>query len=138
MLGSMTSATGKYWWNKKEAIDFGLGFAGSHTTTLYADYLWHAPNIFGTSSRFARETMGYIGGGLGVGLWDDSYECGRWGCDRRTDNSDIGVFIRALVGFEWFPSTTRFGVFAEIGPTLLITPDFNGSLDIGIGGRYYF
>lgn len=138
MIGSMTSMTGKYWLDKRGAVDFGLGFEGSHDMTIYADYLWHLPGIFGSNSRFGRETSGYIGGGAGVWFWHDSYECGRWGCDRRKDDSGTGVFIRGLCGFEWYAVPTRFGVFAELGPTFLLTPDTGGDLDVGLGGRYYF
>ena len=138
MVGSMVSITGKHWFDQKGAVDFGLGFTGSDGTAIYADYLYHVQGIFGSGTRFGRETVGYIGGGAGVGFWNDDYECGRWGCDRRRDDSGTGVFLRAIVGFEWFPATTRFGVFAELGPTFLIIPDTSGDLDIGVGGRYYF
>lgn len=138
MVGSMVSITGKNWFDQKSAVDFGLGFSGSNGTAIYADYLYHVAGIFGNSTRFGRETVGYIGGGVGIGFWDNSYECGRWGCGRRRDDSGTGVFLRGLVGFEWFPSTTRFGVFLELGPTFLLIPDTAGDLDIGLGARYYF
>lgn len=138
MLGSMNSVTGKYWLSKREALDFGLGFSGRNSVALYGDYLWHVPGIFGDGSKFGRETSGYIGGGLGIATWNDSYDCGRWKCDRRREDSETGVFLRALFGFEWFPARTRFGVFAELGPTLLFAPGTGGTLDIGVGGRYYF
>ncbi len=138
MIGSMVSATGKVWVDEQNAVDFGLGFSGGDEVAIYADYLWHIRGVFGSSTRFGRETTGYIGGGAGIGFWDDSYDCGRFGCDRRRDDSGTGVFIRALLGFEWVPAATRFGIFAEIGPSFLIVPDVDGDLDIGIGARYYF
>jgi hypothetical protein len=139
MIGSMISVTGKYWLGDgKSALDFGLGFGSSDGISIYGDYLWHVPRIFGTSTQFGRQTSGYIGGGPGIGFWSDSYNCGHWRCDRRTTSSGSGFFLRALAGFEWFPKPTRFGVFAELGPTFLLTPTTSGSLDIGIGGRYYF
>lgn len=136
-VGSLVAVTGKYWISKPAAIDFGLGFGGS-ATSLYADYLWHVPGIFGTSSKFGRESSGYLGGGGGISFWDDSYECGRWDCSRRTRKSGTGIFLRAVFGVEWYPQRTRFGVFGEIGPTFLVTPSMNGSLDVNVGGRYYF
>ncbi len=138
MIGSMVSATGKVWLDEQNAVDFGLGFSGSDDVAIYADYLWHARGVFGSTTRFGRETTGYLGGGAGISFWSDSYDCGRFGCDRRRDDSGTGVFIRALLGFEWVPATTRFGVFAEIGPSFLIVPEVDGDLDIGIGARYYF
>ncbi len=136
MVGNMVAMTGKYWLSKQGAVDFGLGFSGG--TAVYADYLWHIPGIFGSGTRFGRETSGYIGGGGGVGFWSDSYECGRYDCGRRKSESGTGVFVRGLVGFEWYPAPTQFGVFAEIGPTFLLTPSTAGRLDLGVGGRYYF
>jgi hypothetical protein len=137
MVGTIISATGKYWLSNQGAIDFGVGFSDHSTTVLYADYLWHIPRVFGTGTRFGRETQLYFGGGAGVGFWNHDNRCGRWGCDDRTSDT-TGLFIRGLVGFEWFPSTTRFGVFAEVGPSILLTPHTDGAVDIGIGGRYYF
>ena len=64
-VGSLVAVTGKYWVSQPAAIDFGLGFGGSGTS-LYADYLWHIPGIFGTGTKFGRESSGYLGGGGGV------------------------------------------------------------------------
>lgn len=138
MLGSLVAVTGKYWVSDRGAIDFGIGFSGRRGNSVYGDFLWHIPKIFGTGTKFGRETQGYLGGGAGIGYWSDSYECGRWRCDRRVDDSGTAIFIRGLFGFEWFPARTRFGVFAEVGPTMLIAPATAGSLDLGVGGRYYF
>ncbi|MBX9767241.1 MAG: hypothetical protein K2X47_08220 [Bdellovibrionales bacterium] len=137
MLGSIVSMTGKYWLSERGALDFGIGVSG-RANSLYGDYLWHVPGMFGTGTRFGRETSGYFGGGLGLGFWSESYECGRWNCSRRTADSGTGVFLRGLFGAEWYPPATRFGVFLEIGPTLLLTPATSGGLDLGLGGRYYF
>lgn len=138
MIGTITSINGKYWLSKRGALDFGIGFSGSPDTALYADYLYHIPNVFGAGSKFTRETAGYIGGGGGIAFWDDSYECGRFGCDRRTRRTSSGVFIRGLVGLEWYAAPTRFGVFGELGPTILFAPVSASGLDAEVGGRFYF
>lgn len=134
-IGSMSAVTGKYWLDKRSAIDFGLTF---DDLGIYGDYIFHIPNIFGKGSKFTRETAGYFGGGAGVVFWDDSYECGRWGCDRQREKTDTGFFIRGFAGFEWFADPTRFGVFAEVGPTILFTPETDTDFDVQVGGRYYF
>jgi hypothetical protein len=139
MIGSMFSVTGKYWLSGRDAIDFGIGFGIGKGTLLYGDYLWHVPGIFGKTTQFGRETSGYVGGGAGLGFWSDSYDCGRWKCDQRTTDSGTGVFLRGVVGFEWYPiEPPKFGFFAELGPTILLIPSTSGTFDIGIGGRYYF
>lgn len=137
MIGSITSATGKYWLTGKSALDFGLG-VDNPGVVLYGDYLWHVPGMFGRNSQFGRETSGYFGGGLGLSFWDDDYECGRWHCERRTTKKGTGVFIRGLFGFEWYPKPAPWGVFLELGPTILLTPVSGSGLDVGLGGRYYF
>jgi hypothetical protein len=77
---------------------------------------------------------------VGVGFWRDTGRCGRWGCDwdGEPHDSGTGVFVRGLFGFEWYPKTTRFGVFGELGPSIIVSPGTGGTLDIDIGGRYYF
>jgi len=138
MTGSMTSVTGKYWLQKEAALDFGIGFAGYPGSALYLDYLWHIPGVFGRNSKFGRESSIYFGGGGGVAFWDDTYDCGRWHCDRRPRQRESGVFIRGLAGVEWYAAPTRFGVFGELGPTILLSPASGSGLDIGVGGRWYF
>lgn len=137
MVGSITAMTGKYHIDSRGAVAFGIGF-GDPGTAIYADYLYHVPGMFGTGTKFGRETSGYFGGGAGIGFWDDDYECGRWHCDRRRRDDATGVFIRGLFGFEWYAKPTRFGVFAELGPTILLAPDSGSGLDVGVGGRWYF
>ena len=138
MIGSMTAVTGKYFLSKEAALDFGVGFGGYPGSALYLDYLWHIPGVFGTNSKFGRESSIYFGGGGGIAFWDDTYECGRWHCDHRPRNTETGVFIRGLVGVEWYAAPTRFGVFGELGPTILLSPATGSGLDVGIGGRWYF
>lgn len=137
MLGTMNSATGKYWFDGRSAIDFGLGL-GDPDTSIYANFIYHVPGMFGSGTRFGRESFGYFGGGAGVGWWDDEWECGRFHCDRRFRSHATGIYIHGMFGFEWFPRTTRFGVFGEAGPTVLISPDHGSRLDIEVGGRFYF
>lgn len=140
MVGSIISVTGKYWLSERGALDFGLGFVGQPWTVLYADYIWHIPGLFGKGTQFGRETKAYFGGGGGVGFWRQNGDCGRWNCswDSNRTGSGTGVFIRGLFGFEWSPNHTPFGVFGELGPSILLTPGTGGTLDVGVGGRYYF
>lgn len=138
MLGNIVSATGKYWFSKRSAIDFGIGFSGSPDAAIYGDYLFHVPQVFGKTTKFTRESALYFGGGVGIAFWEDSYDCGRWGCDRRRSRSGTGFFVRGLVGVEWYAAPTRFGVFGELGPTVLFSPTTATDVDVGVGGRFYF
>jgi hypothetical protein len=138
MLGTLSSINGKYWFSDRDAMDFGIGFAGYPGAFFYADYLYNLGPIFATSPQFWRETSAYIGGGGGVGFWRDSTDCGRWRCTGREYGSGSGVFLRGFFGMEWMPSSTRFGVFGEGGLTILVTPGVSAGVDASIGGRYYF
>lgn len=139
-IGSLLAINGKYWVDNRGALSFGFGGMGPHWTVLYGEYLLHIPGLFGKSTKFGRETYAYAGGGAGLGFWRNTADCGRWGCDRGTAKGDSGAggFIRGLFGFEWYPKTTRFGVFAELGPNIILAPGTGATLDADIGGRYYF
>lgn len=137
MLGTIDSITGKYWLNNRAAVDFGVGMVGSPWITLYADYLWHIPKAFGTGSQFGRETSVYFGGGAGLGFWNDDHSCGHWSCSD-VHHSGTGLFARGIAGFEWYAMPTRFGLFFELGPTLMVVPNAWGTFDVAFGARYYF
>jgi hypothetical protein len=139
MVGTITSVNGNYWVSNQGSVDFGAAFFVGENHAVYADYLWHIPGIFGKGTKFGRETYGYFGGGGGVGFWDESYYCGRWDCARQPHRKKgSGLFLRGIFGFEWYPLHTQFGVFAEVGPTTLLTPSISTTLDAAVGGRYYF
>lgn len=138
MVGTLTSLNGKYWFDDTSAVDFGIGIAGYPGAFLYGDYLYNLGPIFATSPRFWKETSAYVGGGIGVGFWRDSYECGRWRCGRQSGDSGSGFFARGFFGMEWMPSSTRFGVFGEGGLMLLLTPGTSTGIEASVGGRYYF
>ena len=135
-VGTIVSINGKYWLNQKNAFDFGLGFTGGWTL-IYADYLWHMPGLFGSDTRFGRETTAYFGAGGGVGFWSAREGCGRFTCPSTTQ-SGSGFIARAFFGGEWVPTKIPLGVYAEAGPTLTIAERAGGILDILAGARYYF
>ena len=140
MVGTIVSATGKYWITDRAAIDFGIGIVGAPWFATYADFLWHIPKIFGTGTKWGRESNLYFGGGGGLAFWDNRGTCGHWSCDWNDNNHDTGtaVFLRGVAGVEWYPIHTRFGVFGELGPTILVSPGMWATADIAVGGRYYF
>ncbi len=137
MVGTMLSATGKYWISDKGAIDFGVGVW--HPAAVgYVDYLWRLKGLFGHGSRFGRETDAYIGAGGGLGFWSN-YCAGSWRCKDRDDNrTGTVVFVRAMFGMEWVPSKVPIGVFAEVGPAIEFMPVTGGLASVGAGCRYYF
>jgi hypothetical protein len=136
MVGSPTAVTGKYWLSDVAALDFGVGFYSGSWTILYGDFLWHVTGLFGTSTKFGQQTKAYFGGGAGVGFWNRSESCNRWRCSSRTSTNQL--FIRGLFGGEWYPPPVQLGVFVEVGPSIGVTPEGGGSIDVSTGARYYF
>lgn len=133
-IGGTTAVTGQYWLERERAVDFGLGLDGSWNM-LYGIYQWHFPGIFGRSSRFAQQTQGYLGAGGGLSFWSGG--CGRWSCGN--DHKDgTGFFARGQIGAMWSPGSPTLGVFAELDPTIAITPVSSSGFDIELGVRYYF
>jgi hypothetical protein len=139
MIGSMGSISGKYWFTNQAAAELGVEFLDHPWSVFYADFLWHFPKLFGSGTRFGRETSAYAGGGAGMGFWDRLDTCGRWNChwNQGSTGTGTGLFLRSIFGMEWYPGKSRFGIFAELVPSYMWYP--NGSaFDGGIGGRYYF
>jgi hypothetical protein len=58
-LGDPTGPVLKYWLNKKNAIDLGIGF--QKNIVIYGGYLWHSWKIF------PRIEKGILGGYIGLG-----------------------------------------------------------------------
>ncbi|PWU17517.1 MAG: hypothetical protein C5B49_08740 [Bdellovibrio sp.] len=135
MIGTLVSINGKYWFSDRSALDFGLAFNSPYWNMLYADYLWHLPGLFGSSTQFGRQSVGYVGVGGGLGFWNRR-DCNRWGCSG-SDNG-TGVALRGFFGAEWTPAPNPLGVFAEIGPTIGLTPATVTLIDLAVGLRYYF
>ena len=136
-VGTFAAITGKYWFEAEHALDFGVAFGFDHWTQIYADFLWHRAQIFGTNTEFTRQTTGYVGGGIGLAFHQQDSSCGRWKCGNATPS--MGVAARGLVGAEWQPAiSTPIGIFAELIPAFLIGPSVTIGIDAGVGGRYYF
>lgn len=137
-LSRNVSITGKYWVAEKQALDFGIG-SGPYSWTVYGDYLWHLPAIFGKSTLFAQQLTGYVGGGFGFSTWSNPAACFRWWCDPYlTSETGTAIFLRVPVGLEWYPKDPPLGVFLELVPYFTLTPWRGSSLDLTIGFRYYF
>lgn len=135
-LGTISSITGKYFFDERHAVDFGVGLVSGPWTVLYGDYLYHFPGLFGSGTPFARDLTGYVGGGAGVAFWHSRTYCRHWDCGVGASGS--AVFFRGLFGAEWKPAKPRLGVFLELGPSFAITPNVNAALEAGLGVRYYF
>jgi hypothetical protein len=136
VLGEPTGLSAKYWVTSHHAVDFGLAYSFNSFVYIFADYLFHFPGAFGTSSRFVTQLNPYIGIG---GIFLGSTSSGR--VDNKyftSGGSSAGVGLRLPLGIEWSPGEPPLGIFVELVPGIGIIPSTFGFLEGGIGVRYYF
>lgn len=122
IVGNPTGISAKYWHNRTNALDFGLGYSFSATYTnfnFHADYLWHESDVFRS-----RETL-YLYYGAGVRL-------------KSVTGGDGSLGVRAVLGVDWFLSRSPLEFFIEAAPVLRIIPATTMDVDAGLGARYYF
>lgn len=120
ILGSPFGVTAKYFITNTHAVDAGVGDVADDFTA-YADYLWHAWDIFPKPKEGRFE--GYLG--LGGQLRDA----------RHTDD----IFgLRTVAGAGYWVQGAPIEIFAELVPVIELSPNDFVQLDGGIGARYYF
>ena len=71
----------------------------------------------------------YVGVGGRLRLGENG---GRW------DDDEPGLGVRVPVGMTLLPTDVPIDVFVEIVPVLQLFPETDGTLDGGIGARFYF
>ncbi len=136
-LGEPSGITAKLWLNQVNALDFGLSFSFDDYFLIYADYLIHFNNAFGSSSQFVSELTPYVGVGGEIAFANSRYyyrDRHFFGYSRDT----IGVGVRVPLGIEWTPAKVPLGVFIQIVPGLTLIPRTGGIVEGSIGIRYYF
>lgn len=117
VLGDPTGGTVKYWLNKTQALEAGVGFSGD--LALWAGTSWHSWTIL------PQPKQGKLAGYLSLG--------GRLETD---DDAEFGV--RTLLGASYRLPRDPVEVFLEAGPVFRFTPKGGVEADVGLGLRYYF
>jgi hypothetical protein len=117
VVGDPTGLTVKTWIDSSRALDAGVGFSGE--ATFYADYLWHAWDVFPQPSQ--GKLGAYVGGG-----------------PRIETRRDAEFGLRALAGVDYWIAGRPIEVFFEAGPVLRLTPGRGVGVDGGLGVRFYF
>lgn len=118
-FGTPTGFTGKFWFDRINAVQVTLAWAFSSEFQINADYLWHNDNIF-------KVTEGRMPVYFGTGLR----------AELRTSNPTLG--IRGTAGFEYIFPKEPFEIFLELSPAVLLIPATVPAVDGGFGFRYYF
>jgi hypothetical protein len=140
ILGEPTGFTGKYRYDARSALDFGLAWSFSSFFLIYGDYLYHFPSAFrGAREPFFQQLTPYIGGGGALFFDTASRRVGDRDAKYFTKDGDsFGLGIRFVAGLEWSPPSIPLGVFLELAPGVGIVPSTFGFIQGGIGVRYYF
>ena len=96
-LGDPMGASAKWFLAPQHALQFDLGWAPLHhgSGTLSASYLWH-PATWASSS--VVDLIGYLGLGIGLGLWNDRYwHAGHGEPDGGHHHTWFGLMLRVPV-----------------------------------------
>ena len=118
LLGDPTSGSAKYWLDKDQAIDFGIGV--SHTLVMHADYMYHGWDLIPEPKRGKLSVYGALGPRL------EFYD-------------DVDFGIRAVPGLSYWPTLKRpVEMFVELGPVFRLTNGLRVRIDGGFGVRWYF
>ena len=117
IVGDPTGVTVKGWLDDRHAFDAGVGFSGD--AAIYADYLWHAWDLFPQPGK------GRLGGYVGAG-------------PRIETQRDTAFGIRTLGGLAYWAASHPIELFFEVGPVFRLSPESQVDVDAGLGVRFYF
>ena len=139
-LGNPTGFVGKYWVDRVNAWDFGVGFDGysygwctndthgvcGNRFTANGDYLWQSNIVKGSA-----QLDWHIGAGARINIWNDS------------NHSYVALGGRMPVGLDlMFNRPSFLEVFFEIAPLIYVGPAVGRvlwfSFDGNLGVRFFF
>lgn len=131
-LGDPTGFTAKYNVNQVNAWNFNIGSSYFGEVRLGADYLWHFDPF---NSQYVAMHAGF---GAVLGFGDSkSVIFNKHDDDFFVRDNEVGVGVRGLVGIDFYPSSSPFEIFLELGPLIGFVPNTGSALDAAIGFRFY-
>jgi hypothetical protein len=130
ILGEPTGFSIKYWIDKEQAVDGGVGwsFWDEDGFQLHADYLWHNFEWLQPAVTAGKLPV-YFGAGARLKFRDNN----NW----RDDDGDTVFGLRAPAGISYLFDDKPIEVFAEIAPILDLAPDVELNLSLAVGMRFY-
>jgi hypothetical protein len=128
IVGSPTGLSGKVYFNKMNALDFGVGeaFINQRGFHLHVDYLWHPVML-------AQDEAFFLPLYLGVG--------GRFLEHERHDNDEAHLGVRGPIGILFDFKRVPIDVFLELAVIVDFIRESDSDvvdLNAAIGVRYYF
>lgn len=129
-VGSLTGLTTQFWLSNDHAMNATFAAERGNTAISIA-HLWLFRGAFANGGREANYFVPYIGVGAvaAFGTQSDYFT---------KENENIATAAQIPVGIEFLPTLERFDVFAELVPSLEITPTAVGFLTADLGARFYF
>jgi hypothetical protein len=122
IVGEPTGASLKYFMNDTLAVDGAVGWSFRDETDFYlhSDFLWHKFDLISVP-------RGQLPFYLGVGGWA-----------KFRDPEDNQAGLRFPIGVSYIFDNLPLDIFAEIAPTLELTPSTRGGITAGVGVRWWF
>lgn len=122
LLGEPTGISAKYFFSDTLAVDGAVGWSFDDETDLdlHGDVLWHKFDLFSVPK--GRLPL-YVGVGVRVSF---------------RDHADDRVGVRVPVGVSYLFDELPLDVFVEVAPVLDFSPSTRGSVNAGIGARWWF
>ena len=118
LLGNPAAGTGKYFFDSRQAVDFGMGV--SDNFTLIGDYSYHFWGLLPQPKKGDLAVYGSLGGRLETERYNN-------------------LLLRMMLGLSYWPKFKRpFEFFLELGPGMRIAPDHHWRVEGGFGLRAYF
>jgi len=127
-LGSLSGVNLEYWLTQDRTMNAALT-AERGNVALNATHVWLFANTFG--GQF-RNFVPFVGAGL-LGAWGD-----RSDYFRRANNENFALALHVPLGIEFLPRLERFGIFAELAPSLEFVPQSFAFVTGDVGARFYF
>jgi hypothetical protein len=126
-LGSLSGVTVDYWHSSAATWNASL-LADSGNTAIALAHEWMFP---AAASRVSNVVLPYIGAGALMAFGNHS--------DYFSDRSQtFALALQVPLGIQFLPPHQRFGIFAEIKPSLEITPATVAFFNADLGARFYF
>ena len=119
IIGDPTGFTLKAWQDRRHAWDLGMGWStgANDRLNLKLDYTIHQYDVLDVERGQAPVYFGV-------------------GVHARFNPDELGV--RVPVGINYLFADAPVGVFGELAPTMLVSPDTEFQMALAVGVRYHF